>query len=339
MAQHKAATSVTIAPTAESSGFAQIVERYWKAAAVLAVLVTVGVILWQYQHHTRREADDQSWEKLTAVAPEDPATGTLKGPAKDLEDLAGQVKGTQAGPWALLIGAQSAIEARDWQRVDTLLGQLRSDYPDHQVVREPLAFETSDRKETLVDQLGRRAKLLREWAAAHPNLYQNAELPADAPRVRFNTDRGPIVVGLYTAAAPKHCENFLKLVGEGFYGGTKFHSVIGGMYVQGGDPNTKPGAVGDWGQGGPGYTLEPEENDLHHFMGYLASAPDPKGGAISGSQFYLTTEDALTLGTNSVVFGKVVEGLDILRQMSLASVVPNSTRPEDPVTLQSAELL
>lgn len=339
MAQHKAATSVTIAPTAESSGFALFVERYWKAAAVLAVLVTVAVILWQYQHHTRREADDQSWEKLTAVAPEDPATGTLKGPAKDLQDLAAQVKGTQAGPWALLIGAQSAIEARDWARADALLGQLRSEYPDHQVTREALTFEAGDHKETLVDQLERRAKTLREWTESHPSLYQNAELPADAPRVRFNTDRGPIIVGLYTTLAPKHCENFLKLVKEGFYAGTKFHSVIGGMYVQGGDPNTKSDAIDSWGQGGPGYTLDPEENDLHHFMGYLASAPDPKGGAISGSQFYLTTEDAVTLGSNSVVFGKVLEGIDILRQMSLASVVPNTTRPEDPVTLQSAEQL
>lgn len=339
MAQHKAATSVTIAPTAESSGFALLVERYWKPAAVLAVLATVAVILWQYQHHTRRQADDQSWEKLTAIAPEDPSTGTLRGPAKELEDLAGQVKGTQAGPWALLIAAQSAITAREWDRVDSLLGRLRSEYPDHPLVRDTLAFDAADRKESLVSQLEKRVKTLRAWADAHPTLYRNAELPADAPRVRLNTDRGPVVVGLYTALAPKHCENFLKLVKEGFYAGTKFHSVVRGAYVQGGDPNTKTDAIDSWGKGGPGYNLEPEANDLHHFMGYLASAPDPKGGAISGSQFFLTTEDALTFETNSVVFGKVLEGIDILRQMSLASVVPNTTRPEDPVTLQSAEQL
>src|SRR6185436_15276319 len=97
------------------------------------------------------------------------------------------------------------------------------------------------------------------------------ELPPDAPRVRLNTSKGPIVVGLYVDRAPKHAENFLKLCREGAYNGTKFHRVVRGSLVQGGDPNSVSGEPDSWGSGGPARAIVPENAPrLRHSKGARA---------------------------------------------------------------------
>lgn len=170
--------------------------------------------------------------------------------------------------------------------------------------------------------------------------------------VRIETSMGNIRVAL-SDDTPIHRDNFLKLASEGFYDGTLFHRVIQDFMIQGGDPDSKGAAPGALlGEGGPGYTLEPEFllPYLYHWRGVIAAAresddvnPEMRS---SGSQFYIVwgkkqtpaaikkvkamlSEKGITLtplmvddyimrgGTPHLdgtytVFGEVIEGMDVV---------------------------
>ncbi|MBK7642652.1 MAG: peptidylprolyl isomerase [Planctomycetes bacterium] len=170
-------------------------------------------------------------------------------------------------------------------------------------------------------------------------MFANPEPPADSPKVRIKTDKGDIVVALYAKEAPKHVENFLKLCREGFYNGIKFHRVMKGFMIQSGDPNSKTEDRATWGQGGPGYKVDREENKLHHFAGYLAAAKQGGDAQSSGSQFYITTADRLNLDGNYVVFGKVLEGMDVAHSIEDSEIDPaTADRPLHPAAIVSTEV-
>lgn len=112
------------------------------------------------------------------------------------------------------------------------------------------------------------------------------------PVVEIITNYGNVYVWLYDDT-PRHKENFLKLAKDGFYDKTKFHRIMKDFMIQGGDPNTKADSIKDqWGQGGPGYTIDAEIVKEHfHKKGMLAAARlgdkiNPER-ASSGSQFYI----------------------------------------------------
>ena len=88
----------------------------------------------------------------------------------------------------------------------------------------------------------------------------------------IETGAGDITVEFLPDMAPRHVENFIKLSKEGFYDGTRFHRVIPGFMVQGGDPNTKTDNQSSWGTGGPGHRVDAEFNDVHHERGVLSMA-------------------------------------------------------------------
>jgi peptidyl-prolyl cis-trans isomerase B (cyclophilin B) len=340
MAQHKAPTAVTIAPTTEASGFALWVERIWKPALIVALVATAVILYSQYAQHSKRKAQDQSWVQLMTKASEDRTTGRLTGPPAELQALEGEMRGTQAGPWALFIAATSAVEKRDFDAAKSALAQIRSQYPEHALLRDKVSITTSEGPLSAVDRLERRIDAQKAWIAAHPGLFQNPELPADAPRVRLRTDRGDIVVGLYTNLAPTHAERFLRLVREGAYAGTRFHSVISGQMIQGGDPTSvKEEDRATWGQGGFDTKVEPEESPLKHFAGVLSAAVQPGSEPTVGSQFLITTGDAHQLDGQHRVFGRVLEGMELVHQIEGGALAAGTTRPEDPVTIQSAEVL
>mgnify|MGYP000712895698 CR=1 FL=1 len=111
-------------------------------------------------------------------------------------------------------------------------------------------------------------------------------------KIKIETPKGDIIVRLYDDT-PKHRDNMLKLVEEGFYNGTLFHRVIKDFMVQGGDPDSKNAPKGkQLGAGGPDYTIEAEFTPTHfHKRGALAAArlgdevnPNKES---SGSQFYI----------------------------------------------------
>ena len=135
----------------------------------------------------------------------------------------------------------------------------------------------------------------------------------------FETNRGTIKAELYEQDAPKTVANFEKLANDGFYDGVKFHRVIADFVVQGGDPNSRDLPAGDRriGSGGPGYTI-PDElkgNPRKHEVGALSMAH--AGPNTGGSQFFMVLSEQNTRHLNGVhtVFGKVTDGLDVMKKI------------------------
>ena len=120
----------------------------------------------------------------------------------------------------------------------------------------------------------------------------------------FDTDRGPIRIELYPDKAPLTVANFVNLAKRGFYDGLNFHRVIADFMVQGGCPQGT-------GTGGPGYRFEDETNNgVRHERGVLSMAN--AGPNTNGSQFFITHVATPWLDGKHTVFGKVVEGLDVV---------------------------
>ena len=126
----------------------------------------------------------------------------------------------------------------------------------------------------------------------------------------FETERGDIVVELFADKTPVTVNNFVFLAGEGFYDGTTFHRVLADFMAQGGDPTHTGG-------GGPGYQFEDEivEGLLFNESGLLAMANG--GPNTNGSQFFFTYAPAPWLNGAHTIFGKVVEGMDVVDTLTL----------------------
>lgn len=132
----------------------------------------------------------------------------------------------------------------------------------------------------------------------------------------IETDKGTLVVTFFPDKAPQHVRNFLDLAQKGFYDGLAFHRVIRNFMVQSGCPNTRAGASGRPGTGGPGHRVMAEFNDTPHTRGVLSMArsQDPNS---AGSQFYIVHADhARHLDGQYTAFGVVEEGLDVLDQIA-----------------------
>jgi peptidyl-prolyl cis-trans isomerase B (cyclophilin B) len=121
----------------------------------------------------------------------------------------------------------------------------------------------------------------------------------------MQTSRGTIELELYPEHAPKTVNNFVFLAREGFYDGVSFHRVIPDFVIQGGDPTGT-------GSGGPGYQFEDETtgNPLIHETGSLSMAN--AGPNTNGSQFFITHSPQPHLDGKHTVFGKVVQGQDVV---------------------------
>lgn len=147
--------------------------------------------------------------------------------------------------------------------------------------------------------------------------------------VTIETNLGNIEIELYSDQVPKTVENFINLAKNGFYNGTKFHRVIKGFMVQGGDPYTKGEDTSVYGTGGPGYKFKDEPNDLPMTRGMLAMANS--GPDTNGSQFFIITapETPWLVGKHTV-FGKVVSGMDTVDKIE-NSKVNESDLPISPV--------
>ena len=135
----------------------------------------------------------------------------------------------------------------------------------------------------------------------------------------FETNRGTITAELYDKDAPETVANFEKLANSGFYDGVKFHRVIPGFVVQGGDPQSRDLPPGDRriGTGGPGYHIkcETKGNPRTHEVGALSMAH--AGKDTGGSQFFMVLDENSTRHLNGVhtVFGKITQGLDVMKQI------------------------
>lgn len=126
------------------------------------------------------------------------------------------------------------------------------------------------------------------------------------------TEKGDIVIELFTRDAPKTVNNFVFLAREGFYDGTTFHRVIPNFMAQGGDPTGT-------GAGGPGYQFEDEINNRKHVTGAVSMANS--GPNTNGSQFFITYSPQHHLDGKHTVFGQVIQGMNVLNRLT----------PRDPI--------
>lgn len=138
----------------------------------------------------------------------------------------------------------------------------------------------------------------------------------------ISTEKGDIELELYQQEAPNTVANFEKLAKEGYYDGLAFHRVIPNFVIQGGCPNTREGAKGVPGTGGPGYTIkcETEGNPRRHGTGTLSMAH--AGKDTGGSQFFITHSPQPHLDNKHTVFGQVLKGQDVV----------NAIKPGDRMT-------
>ena len=143
------------------------------------------------------------------------------------------------------------------------------------------------------------------------------------PIVAIDIDKyGYIVLELYPDIAPNTVNNFVNLILDGFYDNNSFHRLVPGFVLQGGDPNGN-------GTGGPGYSIKGEftrngfKNTLKHTEGIISMAR-AKGYNSAGSQFFIMLGNAETLDNKYAAFGKVIEGMDVLRKIEKTETVLDS---------------
>tara|TARA_B100000886_G_scaffold270722_1_gene194689 strand:+ start:211 stop:648 length:438 start_codon:yes stop_codon:yes gene_type:complete len=134
----------------------------------------------------------------------------------------------------------------------------------------------------------------------------------------FETEVGNINIEFFSEDAPNTVNNFTKLISDGFYDGLTFHRVIPGFMAQGGCPNTRDGASGIPGTGGPGYNINCEINSNKHLKGSLSMAHAGKN--TGGSQFFIVYEQQPHLDGVHTVFGKTVD-MDVVLKLTNGSKI------------------
>lgn len=149
--------------------------------------------------------------------------------------------------------------------------------------------------------------------------------------VELHTSAGQIDIRFFPDVAPNHVKNFIDLAQKGFYNGTKFHRVIPGFMIQGGDPNTKSGDPSMWGTGGSGTNVDGEFSTVKHTRGIVSMARSQSKNSAS-SQFFIMVADYPSLDGQYSVFGQVTKGMDIADKIVSAQKGPND-RPTNPTSI------
>jgi peptidyl-prolyl cis-trans isomerase A (cyclophilin A) len=158
------------------------------------------------------------------------------------------------------------------------------------------------------------------------------------------TNKGVFELELFGDLAPKTVNNFVTLAEDGYYDGVKFHRVIKGFMIQGGDPNTKnDDAMDTWGTGGPGYTFDDEFGEgLSNIKGTISMANS--GPNTNGSQFFINTADNTFLDhdkepltSKHAVFGRVTSGMEVITEIENSETGFRDI-PVEPIIIESIEI-
>ncbi len=157
-------------------------------------------------------------------------------------------------------------------------------------------------------------------ALSQNSLPENSsQTTAQNPIAVLKTVKGDIEIELFMDRTPVTVGNFVKLAKSEFYNGTKFHRVIKGFMIQGGDPNSKGTDTSKYGFGGSGYTIQDEfVAGLSNVRGTIAMANTGQTNS-GGSQFFINLVDNTGLDfdkppftSSHPVFGKVIQGMDVV---------------------------
>jgi cyclophilin family peptidyl-prolyl cis-trans isomerase len=148
--------------------------------------------------------------------------------------------------------------------------------------------------------------------------------------VTFKTNQGTFKAELYDDLAPKTAGNFATLIEKKFYDGVIFHRVIDGFMIQGGDPTGT-------GRGGPGYTIPDEfgKGLMHNTPGLLSMAN--AGPNTGGSQFFVTLAPTPWLDRKHAIFGKVIDGMDVVQKIGKTKTGPGD-RPVQEVVMEEVKV-
>lgn len=146
----------------------------------------------------------------------------------------------------------------------------------------------------------------------------------------FNTNKGNFKIELFNDKAPLTTGNFIKLISEGFYNGLIFHRVIPNFMIQCGCPQGT-------GRGGPGYTIKDEFHpDLKHDTKGILSMANA-GPNTGGSQFFITVAETPWLDKHHAIFGKVIEGYEVVEAISKVDKDGND-KPMQPVKINTVTI-
>lgn len=161
------------------------------------------------------------------------------------------------------------------------------------------------------------------------NKKQNIMENTQNTKVIMQTNMGDITLEVFNNKVPKTAENFLNLAKKGFYDGVRFHRIIKDFMVQAGDPLSKDiSKKAMWGTGGPGYQFEDEigkDNRNDKWTISMANA----GPNTNGSQFFINVANNNFLDDKHTVFGKVIEGSDVVEKISLVDTDQRDVPLED----------
>ncbi len=165
----------------------------------------------------------------------------------------------------------------------------------------------------------------------------NLETQKKIMNATLHTNKGDITIQFYTEQTPNTVANFTKLAQSGLYDKVKFHRVIKGFMIQGGDPLSKDDSMSDrWGSGGPGYQFADEITSTNkNDEGTISMAN--AGPNTNGSQFFINVANNNFLDTKHTVFGKVTKGMDVVKMIENTKTDQND-RPIEPMVIESITL-
>ncbi|HXG66304.1 MAG TPA: peptidylprolyl isomerase [Blastocatellia bacterium] len=161
----------------------------------------------------------------------------------------------------------------------------------------------------------------------------------------IETNYGRIVIEFFPNDAPRHVANFKKLTREKFYDGTKFFRLVKNrteaVAVQGGDPNTINGDPSTWGKGQPGQETVPAEfsKTLKHVRGIVSAARKGDDPDSATSQFFICAAAYPAWDGQYSIFGRVIDGMNVVDSIVAAPVWPKTDRPLDPVVVNRIYLV
>ncbi len=164
-----------------------------------------------------------------------------------------------------------------------------------------------------------------------PQQQEKAMSQSESKVAEIHTSDGEIDIRFFPDVAPNHVKNFIGLAEKGFYNGTKFHRVIPGFMIQGGDPNTKSGDPSTWGTGGSETNVKAEFNSVPHKRGIVSMARSQSSDSAS-SQFFIVVADSPFLDNQYTVFGQVTKGMDVADKIVSAPKDAND-RPNNPTSI------
>ncbi len=366
------------------SPFEVLWERYRSLILVVVAAIFVALIGNYGLKYYEQRGIDQKWSAFAAslgideiYVDQTKAIQTLAESLKDIElaSLEASLATADAGqkPYYLLAIARKAMLEGDWDRATRALDDLESGYPEHTLVKRTEIPVQSREQEELPDDATPAQRQNPEWKPAKegsvvslmreqieaakgfalPESFARPEIPADARRVRFTLgDRGSFVIALMPQA-PKHAEAFLELASaeEPYWVGVAVDEIQRptdtfdrprALHL--GYASTRSDDSTKWTTTEPSeHLVEFEDSKLSHFPGAVAGRPEADGMSCA-NRLWICVDDAAPQDGTRVVFGYVVEGLDVLEgvceaTMSAAEEERGQGRPAEPIRVTAVEVL